>query len=547
VTKTRQLRSEVMRFRSGLDGSEQAAGLCGPSATASELLPLLVELEPGSIFDLERTLEDGRRYLTMIDEPAVWLRPGGRGPGTVFQGYGEVDVLEAIEAAKDRYPIDQDRVSLFGFSMGGAGVWYLGSHLADRFSAIAPLGGYNDFRLWRRPGGMTFPLQPWEVPSWESRSAAFHFENLRHVGVWMVHGGWDRAVGGGVDVEHSRRAATALERLGIPYKYTELRDIGHDFRFMSEPLFADVLKWLVTQQRPAEPAVVSLSTGELRHARAYWLQVEQQDHYGTVSTVMAECPGEPMVLRTENVRRLRLTPPQRPHHKRELLVDGTSLVVSPDEHDLVLFRDDGGGWALAVDTPRAEKRPHLSGPFGDLFYAKTQLVTGTAGGAEESFFNNWCARDAASFFKQWNGGVHRGGIPGENWVDLEVITDVEWLSQSGSASETGRNVIAYGTPRTNKLLAEVAEETAVWAEPGMVRIGERDIRGEGLGLIAVVPFPSGVPGYLAVHSGTSPDASTAGAHLNWQLLPDYLVYDCERVREWGFFDNRWGAVPAGEG
>ncbi len=146
------IRAEVIRFRSGLDGTEQRAGLCGPSAAPSELLPLLVELKPASILDLEATLEDGRRYLNMLNQPAVWLRPGGRGPGTVFQSYGEVDVLDAIDAATRKYPVDPDRVSLFGFSMGGAGVWYLGSHLPDRFSAIAPLGGYNDFRLWRRPG-----------------------------------------------------------------------------------------------------------------------------------------------------------------------------------------------------------------------------------------------------------------------------------------------------------------------------------------------------------------------------------------------------------
>jgi hypothetical protein len=316
---------------------------------------------------------------------------------------------------------------------------------------------------------------------------------------------------------------------------------------MREPFFADVLKWLVTQRRPAEPRVVSLSTGELRHARAYWLQIEQQDHYGTVSTVVADCSRETLVLQTENVRRLRVTPPERPNHRTELRVDGTSLVVGPNEHNLLLSRESGNSWALGSDVPRLEKGPNRSGPFGDLFYAKTQLVTGTMGGTDETFFNNWCARDAASFFKQWNGGVHRGGIPGENWVDLEIVTDVEWLSRRASADDRAPNVIAYGTPYTNKLLAGVADQVAVWAEPGMVRIGERVIRGEGLGLIAVVPFPGDAAGYLGVHSGTSPDATTSGAHLNWQLLPDYLVYDCERVREWGFFDNSWRPVPAGEG
>src|SRR5437764_14802846 len=102
-------RSEVMTFRSALDGTEQRAGLAGPEQ-ASGPLPLLVELEPGSINNLEGTLESGRHYLELAGQPAVWLRPGGRGPGTVFQGPGEVDVLEAIEGAAARYPIDRDRV-----------------------------------------------------------------------------------------------------------------------------------------------------------------------------------------------------------------------------------------------------------------------------------------------------------------------------------------------------------------------------------------------------------------------------------------------------
>ena len=47
-----------------------------------ELLPLLVELEPASIQDLEATLADGRRHLELLGQPGVWVRPGGRGPGT---------------------------------------------------------------------------------------------------------------------------------------------------------------------------------------------------------------------------------------------------------------------------------------------------------------------------------------------------------------------------------------------------------------------------------------------------------------------------------
>ena len=136
-------------------------------------------------------------------------------------------MLEAIAAAGARYAIDPRRISLYGTSMGGAGTWYLSSHLPDRFAAVAPFSGYNDYRLWRRPGGMTFPLFPWEEPSWRARSAIFRLENLRHTGIWIVHGSWDRAVGGGVDVAHARNSAARLDALGIPYRYSELPETGH--------------------------------------------------------------------------------------------------------------------------------------------------------------------------------------------------------------------------------------------------------------------------------------------------------------------------------
>jgi hypothetical protein len=53
------IKAEVIGFRSGIDGSEQRAGLCGPAdaPAGAAPLPLLVELEPGSISDLQGTLD----------------------------------------------------------------------------------------------------------------------------------------------------------------------------------------------------------------------------------------------------------------------------------------------------------------------------------------------------------------------------------------------------------------------------------------------------------------------------------------------------------
>ena len=177
----------------------------------------------------------------------------------------------------------------------------------------------------------------------------------------------------------------------------------------------------------------------------------------------------------------------------------------------------------------------MSGPFGDLFRRGVVLVTGTTGSAEERFFLEWSAQDGAGFFRTWNGGVHRGGIAGESWVDLPRMTDAEYLA----AGDTTRNVIAFGTPATNALLGRLAGPLGLEFGADVIRLRGREWRGRDLALIAVLPHPDGSDRYVAVHGGVTPDAITAGAHLHWQLLPDYLVYDGERVVEWGHLDNDW--------
>jgi poly(3-hydroxybutyrate) depolymerase len=62
---------------------------------------------------------------------------------------GEKVVLNILEYAKKTYPIDQSRVYLSGFSMGGAATAMIGLKNADKFAGIAVMGafGYNDEKV----------------------------------------------------------------------------------------------------------------------------------------------------------------------------------------------------------------------------------------------------------------------------------------------------------------------------------------------------------------------------------------------------------------
>ena len=143
--------------------------------------PLILEVSPKALGNLDKsvsTTEQIARWALKQGTACVALRPTGRGNGSIYQNYGEVDLFEAIDHVKANYAIDTDRISITGASMGGAATWYLISHYPDVFSAAAPFCGYCDYRLWQKPGGLTFRMQDWEEPSWQSRSAAFLIDNL---------------------------------------------------------------------------------------------------------------------------------------------------------------------------------------------------------------------------------------------------------------------------------------------------------------------------------------------------------------------------------
>jgi pimeloyl-ACP methyl ester carboxylesterase len=77
----------------------------------------------------------------------------GRSEYGYYQAEAALDVLEALEDAKATLPVDDDRVYLSGFSMGGLGTYTLATQRPDLFAAAFPIAGPgagSDF-LWPAP------------------------------------------------------------------------------------------------------------------------------------------------------------------------------------------------------------------------------------------------------------------------------------------------------------------------------------------------------------------------------------------------------------
>ena len=529
------LEGKIEYYLSAMDGKRRPYAVCatGPSDAPR---PMIVEVSPGGT-----NLEGAKRTVAFIAGTAakhglacVAVRPTGRGPGSVNQNYGEVDTLEAIDDAARKYHADPDRISVTGSSMGGAATWYLTSHNPDFFSAGAPFCGYCDYRLWEKPGGCTFHMHPWEEPSWKARSAVMLIENFQHTPLWISHGEWDRAVGGGVPVEQSRRMAGLLEEKGFAHTYTEVPKTGHGCR--TPELWEKVILWLLKQKKTRNPDHVMLATYELRHNRSYWVGIEQLEKAGTRASVDAQRvdDGRGVRLTTQNVRTLSLGPVDGAKSVA-LGIDGQATIQTDLTVSKTFRRDKNGTWQEGSFDLSGEKRHGSSGPIGDLFHENLILVPGTAGSDDASFFQAMIAGNARRYYGQRNGGVHRGGIMGENNVQLPIVSD----AQLSDEQRRGNNLLLYGTYATNSVLKQFEGKLPLEFHAESIDVGDKTFRGDKVAVFAVFPHPENPSRYVAVHGGVTPEAVTWGSHLDMQLLPDYIAYSGGEVLEWGFWNNQW--------
>ncbi|MHC4716079.1 MAG: prolyl oligopeptidase family serine peptidase [Planctomycetota bacterium] len=527
------MKGQLLHYRSGLNGELQPLPVCetdggaGPKALLLDLSPGAISNLPGSV----RRCETLAGWASAEGLRCVSAKPCGIGPGSVYQGPAEVDLFDAVECLCATFLIDRDRISVTGGSMGGAATWYVASHYPDVFAAAAPYCGYCDYRLWTKPGGYIMRTQPWEEFSWQGRGAAFRAGNLANLGVWITHGAWDIGIGGGVPVEHSRNMSRLLDGLGVRHTYNEVPRCGHGCFF--EQTTRPMLKWLRGQRRKADPARVRLTAHGLRHNRSHWAAIEQFHAYGQPAEVTARrAKGGDVTVTTQNVRRLRLGPIAGRAVK--LTLDGQAFARIALSKP-VTFVNAAGRWRQGRAAPRRQKRPGCSGPVGDVLFEPVRLVAGTAGGAHEKSLIQQMSGAIPNYFRQHNGGVHRGIFDGQSHYQIPVVNDVEL-----SAEELADcNLMLLGSPRSNKVLARFADDLPLEIARGRIHLAGRTYKGKRLGFCACLPSPVSPDRLWVVTAGATPEALTDATHLHLQLLPDYLVWDGDRALDWGFFDNNW--------
>lgn len=531
--------TKVCTFISDLYNDEQKYAVSATDSNATPK-PLIVILLPGVYHNLDKTArlcEQCADHIKDAGKSAVIIIPGGRGNGTVFQGYGQIDVFEAIKHVSSLYSIDGNKISVMGGSMGGAATWYMTSHYPDFFSAASPFAGYCDYRLWKKPGGDIFPMREWEEFSWQSRSASDCVENYCNTPLRIFHGEWDRSIGGGVDVVHSRTMAEKFQACGLNFQYFELKGRGHNAFDSNADYFKENLVWLISQNKVSNPARIKLVCHELRYNKNYFIRIEQLEKYGTPGFVDAEVGYNNLLnITTRNIRALSIEPLPK-LEKITITIDNQKLESVELRQRNTLMIKNNSSWEISPsETIHAkEKRHGASGPFGDIFYERSAVIYGTNGDEASNHIMREMGNNAVGFYNLWNGGVHRGVIKGEAEIPIPILKDNEVTDKI----KQNYNLFLIGTPQNNAVFKEYNARLPIEFKTDELNLGGKTFRGKDVAVIAVFPHPDNPNRYVAILGGVSFDAISWASHLNLALLPDYLVFDRDEVLEWGFFDNNW--------
>lgn len=432
-----------LTFKSKIDGSIQPLLVKIPKGyTPEKSWPLLVTLHG---------LGDGP-ILAPGMETMVQIGPYGRG-SVWYSGIGERDVFECIEMAKKLFSIDEDRLYLCGFSMGGMGTFDLGFKYPDVWAACVPVCG---------------------------RCISLDLvENARYLPFWINTGNKDIMI----PPKYSKAAYDRAKQLGFSeWKYTEYENMGHDFSIN----WKEVEEWLLTKKRTTNPKRVSFHTKDIRFNSAYWLEITKINRYGKVARMDAEIDGQKIDIKTENVSNyiLRLN---------DTLINAAQR-VQIIENDVKIFDSFLDKDGCFVKTNRNKdaifKRPGLSGPLWDIYSSFCLLVYGTKS-KDKSLIK--ASRKCAESFSNpaWMSRVNFKIVPDKDVSNKDV---------------TGNNVVLFGNPEMNEVMARMSDKLPIQANANSVSARNMKYSGDNVGFVLIYPNPLNQDKYIAIFSGNTANA-----------------------------------------
>lgn len=421
-----------------------------------------------------------------------------------YRWSGETDVLEVCEDLQRRYPIDQQRIVLRGFSMGGAGSWHLGLHYPSLWCSVGPGAGFVDFYEYQKA---KTPLPKTQDETLRIYDTVNYALNAYDVPVCTYGGELD------AQLLASQRMEAEAKKLNVTIKVLIGPGVGHKF----EPnTFKEYMAFHLKNMEQGRPEgldrrAIRFTTRTLKYNRCDWVTVEEvltPYEESRIEGTIGETSTH--VITTKNIAALRIDF----QLKGNVEIDGTRLPLNPDvEHKTgsILVRGEKG-WTILTAQDRDEftanterhKRHNLQGPIDDAFMESFVCVLGTGKPwlPQHAAWANWTLqRFEQEFDKGFRGKVR-------------MVKDTEVTEEM----QRQHHLILFGDPGSNSVLAKVVPDLPVtWNKDSLTVNGQKyDPHGHALAMI--YPNPANTGKYVVINSGHTFHAEDLNRSNAW-LFP----------------------------
>ena len=455
------------------------------------------------------------------------LHPYGR-YSNAFKFAGEIDVLEAIDCVKQLWPVDETRIAVRGFSMGGAGCWQMAVHYPNLWAAANPGAGFSETREFLRvfqdedfqPTWFQSKLLHWyDCPDWTN--------NLRNVPTVAYSGEVDRQKQAADVME----AAFASRNMKLPHIIGP--KTGHKIHPGSK---VEIQKWLdeeLADGKPELPKEIDLTTYSLRYNELGWLRVTGLEQHWEESRIRGALKEDEIVLKTQGVTSFALVLPAGVFSGDafKLRIDDQEIMASVSGN--LSFQKSEDGWAAKAPATGLRKKPGLQGPVDDAFMDAFTFVGPSV--EDDSVVGRWAATEFDRAKYEWR-RQFRGDVVEDT---LGTLTEKEIAD---------RNLILFGTPKSNPLIAKVLPGLPIKWTPDTVQFGGTKHEGN-VAPILIYPNPLNPERYVVINSGfTYREYAYLNNARQIPMLPDWAIVDVTeggttqypgKVLSAGFFDEQW--------
>lgn len=457
---------------------------------------------------------------------------------------GEIDALEALADTQKRYRIDAERISVRGFSMGGASAWHFAVHYADRWFAANPGAGFAETpRFLDVFQKEKLNPMPWEKKLWAMYDCDKWALNLAQCPTVVYSGEIDSQKQAGDLMEE------ALKADGIDMVHIIAPKTAHKIIPAQAQEVEARMEALARDGRRRVPRSVAFETYTLKYNRMNWVTVDSlSEHWARAEVRAALAEPSRVNVRTSKVTDLTFSMdagdcPLDVTAPVTISIDGQELANSPrprsDRSWNVSLHREANTWKLGArpnaNAETLRKRHDLQGPIDDAFLSAFIFVKPTGQAANE-FAAKWTASEFEHAVAQWR-SQFRGHA---------IIKDDTAVTPDDIAT---KNLIIWGDPSSNAVLKKIADKLPIRWDAKIITAGAKQFDAANHAAILIHPNPLNPARYVVLNSGfTYREYAYLNNARQVPMLPDWVIVDLRepannvwpgKIPAAGFFDENW--------